>query len=40
MYNLADDPRERNNLANDPAYAEKKKELEDELKRLEREYSC
>jgi N-acetylglucosamine-6-sulfatase len=40
MYNLADDPGEMNDLANDPAFDGKKKELAEELKRLEREAGC
>jgi N-acetylglucosamine-6-sulfatase len=40
MYNLAEDPGEMNDLAGDPAFADKKKELAKELKRLEREAGC
>jgi len=40
MYNLIEDPREKNDLAFDPAYADKKNELIGELKRLEKETSC
>ncbi|HTL30289.1 MAG TPA: sulfatase [Tepidisphaeraceae bacterium] len=37
MYDLKNDPKEMHNVAQDPKYAEKKKELEAELERLKRE---
>lgn len=37
LYNLKDDPYERRNLANDPAFAGKRKTLERELARLSRQ---
>jgi N-acetylglucosamine-6-sulfatase len=40
MYNLAEDPGERNDLIGDPAYAAKEKELRAELKKLEKEVGC
>jgi arylsulfatase A-like enzyme len=40
LFHLADDPRERKNLAADPAWAKKKSELAAELARLDREITC
>ncbi len=40
MFNLAPDPGERNNLARAPEHAERKRELEGELKRLIKETGC
>ncbi|HUT55278.1 MAG TPA: sulfatase [bacterium] len=40
LYHLADDPGERNDLADDPARARKKNELAAELARLDRELTC
>ncbi len=40
MYNINVDPQERNDLINDPAYADRKKELMAELERLDKEIGC
>ncbi|HOO56164.1 MAG TPA: sulfatase-like hydrolase/transferase [bacterium] len=39
MFNIARDPHEKNDLTKDPAYADKKKELTEEMKRLYKEIS-
>lgn len=38
MYDLVDDPQELHNIADDPAYAVTRQELEAELLRLQRHY--